>query len=335
MSSYISNTLAGLLALFPSRKRKRNAPKSVVDIAKMVEHVVEVVDPRIRVIGRYAKKITPPLAHTWDYLTDIANVIPGGVTLSRATFSSDPRIKLIISSLNEIQQLLETINPLIEDKRHIKGNTPSHVYMLLCMEKNEHNFLGAELAGDIIKRDVMQTRVTFFNHKFLSAGYTEEDAKQGFKKCALEGLLLKAHDLVMQSHNEQKQLIERKKQLHQQLHTKHDSPFRQPGGLFSRNDYLVDAPPELLDIERQLTEIRIRSESPDHHLSKTIEILNNPEQYLKVERQSVMLNNFGIKIQGDAMKNQFNIEYAEVEIEQALKHVTMIVSGAVEEIFYH
>lgn len=314
MGNYISNSLVNLLELFTSHTHKPGALKDAADLTQMVEHVVDVVDPRIRVIGRYAQKLSQPLSRTWDYLTEMANLIPGGVTINRENFTSDPRMKLIFDNQTELQQLLESASPLLHHHTNKKTQTSSDVFMLLCMEKRERNFLGTELEGDIIKRDVMQTSVTFSNRKFLSAGYNEEDAKLGFKKCTLDGLLHKAHGLIMQSHNEQKQLIARKNQLHKQ------------------HDRLADTHPELQDIKRQLTEVRIKSESPDHRLSQILEVLNHPEQYLKMETHSMRLSNLGIKLPDDAMENGFNIKYAEVEIEQSLKRAIMIVNCSADEI---
>ncbi len=298
---------------------------------QMVEHIVDVIDPKIRVISRYAQKLSQPLSHTWDYLNSMADMIPGGIVLNRAHFSNDPRLKLIFDSQGTIQQLLDGL-PLLMNYP-VVSNKSDQIHMLLCMEKHEHNFLGSELVGDIIKRDVLQTKVSFLNRKILSAGINEDDARLGFKNCALEGLLHKAHDLLLQSRNELKQLIERKKQLHQQLHTVHDSRYKPHSSIFSRNEHLLNAHPELLDIERQLAEIRIKSESPDEHLLRTIEVLKHPEQYLKMEKHSMRLSNLGVKLPGDSTEKGFIIDYAEVEIENSLKRVTMIVDCSAEEVF--
>jgi hypothetical protein len=327
----MSSSLNNLLELFTSHTHKPGVLKGSADIGKMVEHAVEVVDPRIRVISRYAQKLTQPLSRTWDYLNDMANRIPGGITFSKAAFSSNHRMKLIFDSRGVIQQLLDTAIPLLQE--NTMENVPGRVYLLLCMEKHEHNFLGTNLVGDIIEREVIQTKVTFSNRKFLSAGYTAEDARFGFKKCALEALLQKAQALIMQTRNEQKRLIERKNQLRRQLHSAHGSQFRDHSSIFTRNDFVIDMPPELLEIERQLTDIRIKSESPDHHLLQTIEVLNHPEQYLKMEPRSIVLNNLGVKLPAEAMEKGFNIDYAEVEIEQSLKRIAIIVNCPAEEVF--
>jgi hypothetical protein len=338
MASYISNPLTNFLELFTSHTHKPVVLTGDVDITQMAEHVVDVVDPRIRVIGRYARKLSQPLSHTWDYLTEMANLIPGGVTIDRENFSNNPHMKLLFESQSGLQQLLDTIDTLLPHHIHdatYNDRPDSQLYMLLCMEKRERNFLGTELAGDIIKRDVMQTSVTFSNRKFLSAGYNEEDAKLGFKRCALEGLLHKTHGLIMQSRNEEKQLIARKKQLRQQLHTVHDSKYKQDNSLFSHKDHLTDTHPELVDIERQLTEIRLKSESPSHHLSQVIETLMHPEHHLKMEKQSLTLSNLGIKLQDNTGEKGIKIEYADVEIEQSLKRTAMILSSSTKDLFPH
>ena len=155
----------------------------------------------------------------------------------------------------------------------------------------------------------------------------------GFKNCALEGLLQKAHDLVLASRSEHKHLIERKRQLHQELHAINDSKYKDHSSLFTRNDHLLTAPPELLEIERQLTEIRIKSESPDHHLMQTIEVLSHPEQYIKIQNHSALLSSSGIVLPANTDQKGTAIEFAELEVENELKRVTMIINCSVDEVF--
>ena len=123
--------------------------------------------------------------------------------------------------------------------------------------------------------------------------------------------------------------------MHQQLHANHASPPRERSSIFTRNDYILDATPELEEIERQLSEIRFKSESPEHHLTQAIEVLSHPEQYLKVSKHSMTLNNLGIKQSSETAEKAFNIRFAELEIDQSLKRVTMIVNCSAKEIFAH
>ena len=335
MSNYFSNSLTNLLDLFTSHAHKPAPLKGDVDVSQMVEHVVDVVDPRIRVIGRYSNKLLQPLAHTWDYLSEIANMIPNSVVLNRETYSSDTRMKLVFESQGFIQNLLNSVPSLIQDKaaQDRPAASPNDIYLLLCMEKKEYSFLGAELVGDVIEREVLQTKMSFSNRKILSAGYSKDDARLGFKKCTLEGLLQKAHDLILESRNEYKHLIERKRKLHHELHSIHDAKYKDHSSIFTRNDHLINAPPELLEIERQLAEIRNRSESPDYHLSQTIEVLNHPEQYLKMQTQSAVLSDSGIKLPPNSGQKGTQIEFAEVEVDQQLKRAVMIVNCPAKQIF--
>lgn len=300
---------------------------------ELIEHIVDVIDPKIRVINRYTQKLAPPLSHTWSYLNDMAGMIPGGPSLNRANFANNPMLKLIFKSPRELDQLLDNLPDLTDDSADL--NKSEKVYLLLCMEKQEHNFFGSELAGEIIIRDVLQTKVNFVNHKILSAGFSEEDAKLGFEKCALEGLLHKAHELLLQSRDDLKLLVERKKQLHQQLRTiAQDSEQNTNSGIVSRkNSSVASSHPELINIERQIRDIRIKSESPDEHLLKIIEVLKHPDHYLRMQRNSMRLNNMGIKLSGGTTEKEITIEYSEVEIVNSLKRIALIAECPARNIF--
>jgi hypothetical protein len=331
MGNSLVNTLSNFLDLFNAHTHKPSALKGPKDMPQLIEHIVDVTDPKIRVISRYTQKLDQPLSHTWNYLNSMADMIPGGVTLNRVQFASNPILKLIFNSQSTVDQLLADVVNLADDNED--SNQSEHMYLLLCMEKHEHNFLGSELAGDIIKRDVLQTKVSFQNHKILSAGFNEEDAKLGFKHCALEGLLHKAHELLLQSSDELKPLVERKKQLHQQLRTTHGNGQQANGGSFTRNKALAGAHPELQDIERQIREFRIKSESPDEHLFKVIDVLKHPDRYLRMEKHSMRLNKMGIKLPGGHTEKEFTINYTEMEIVSSIKRIALIAECPTQDVF--
>lgn len=331
MTNFIYNSLSNLLDLFGVQNQKQGVWAEDVDLEQIIEHVVDVVDPKIRVISRYAQKLVEPVAHSWAYLNEVAEIIPDSMQLSQSECARDPRIKLLFESQEVMQKLLQAAIPMLNETGTDSSQRRSNIYMLLCMDKKERNFLGAELAGDIIKREVKQTAVTFGNHKLLSAGYVEEKVKQGFKQCAFEGLLHNIHRLVMHSHNDHKSLVEKKMQLRQQLSTSKGPN----GALTSAGECLSDAHPELTEIEQKITDARIKTESPQQHLTQAIEVLSHPEKYLEIKKQSVALNNLGIKSENTANGEIFVIDYAEVEIEHSLKHIALVVKCPREELSFN
>ncbi len=170
MGNHLQNSLTNLIELFTSHSNRQGVIKGDLDPTQMAEHVVDLVDPKIRVINRYVQKLIPPVTHAWDYLSDVAVDIPGGDVFSKSAFINDPRTRLIVGSQEEMSSLLNSANQLLEHKPVQTCDSQTDMYFLLCMEIKEHNFFGAELSGEIIKREVQQTSVKFINRKILSAG---------------------------------------------------------------------------------------------------------------------------------------------------------------------
>lgn len=333
MANSIYHSLTDLIGLFTAHAHKPAVMSQDLDVSQLVNHVVEAVDPKMRVMAKYAQKLTGPVSHTWEYLDHVANNIPAGLVLDKSDFRIDPRLRLLFESELSMQQLFNSAMPLISTNDNTTQQKRDRAYMLLCMEKREHGFLGADLAGDIIRREVKQISVTFSNHKILSAGYDEESAKRGFKSCAFEGILQKIRSIIQLPYQEYKNLIERKIQLHHQLNVSHDSSPVALDGFINHNDYSTSSHPELVEIEKQLAATRMKIESPEQHLTTVVDVLNHPEQYLKVDKQTMILSNMGIKLDQIAADGGVVIEFAEVEIEQSLKRIAMIVSSNSDEIY--
>lgn len=333
MSHSIYHSLTDLYELFTAHAHKPAVISHDLDLPQLVNHVVDAVDPRMRAISKYAKKLSGPVTNTWEYLDYVANNIPAGPVLDKRDYKIDPRLKLLFESECSMQQLFNSISPLIDENENIMQHNRDRAYMLLCMEKHEHEFFGADIAGDIIRREVKQTSVTFSNRKFLSAGYGVESAKRGFKSCAFEGILKKIRCIIQLPQQDYKNLIERKMQLRHQLNAGHDSSPVVMGGFSNRNDYITSLHPELSGIEKQLTDTRIKIESPEQHLANAVDVLSQPEKYLKVDKQTVILSNMGIKLDRSTSDGGVVIDFAEVEIEQTLKRIAMIVSVDSGEVF--
>ena len=57
------------------------------------------------------------------------------------------------------------------------------------MNETEKTILGMELHNDIIRRDVMQTALSFSGHKIMSPASRETGVRTGIKQCIFDGLV--------------------------------------------------------------------------------------------------------------------------------------------------
>ncbi len=288
-------------------------------IAQAVEMVVDVVDPKIRVVSRYNKRLQSAVDTTWQFLDTLMNYLPTALHISRKSFSIDPRVRVLFENVDSMIRLLN-------DSAHVTEFFDSHPeaetsFVFLSMEKNERTILGVELDGDMLKRDVMQTAVTFTDHHLLSPALNEREAKEGIKCLGFVGLLNRVNQVIMQSHFEIKRLEERKQELTAEIRNLKTSSKSKADDDTLATMSIEKLHNELHEIERDLLQARMETDSPERHLQLIVDILQEPDKCLKAKSESISVNNLGIKAEQAHI-----IEYVEMEIEKLFKRVAMVVS---------
>ncbi|WP_455210197.1 hypothetical protein [Kaarinaea lacus] len=289
------------------------------EIAEAVEMVIDVVDPKIRVLSRYNKRLRNAVDITWKYLDTLTNYLPPATHISRKSFSIDPSVRVLFENVESMLRLLN-------DSEKLTGFFAAHpnmdtAYVFLSMEKNERKFLGMELDGDTLKREVVQTAVTFTGHHLLSPALSEQDAKDGVKCLGFVGLLNKVNQVIMQSHYDVKKLEETKQDITAKIRNLKTSSKNTEDDDLLATASLEKLHNQLREVERDLLQARSETDSPDRHMQVIMDVLCEPEKYLKIEQKSLSVNNLGIK-----SDQAHVIEFAELEIEGLFKRVAKIVS---------
>ena len=301
------------------------------EIAEVVELVVDAVDPKIRVVSRYNKQLRGPVETTWHYLDGLIGLIPGDMRISKRRFGIDPRVRVMFDDLQGMLKLFNESPALTEFFQSHQQAEDSYVF--LSMEKKEHNFLGMELNGDMIRRDVLRTAVTFSNHHILTPAATEQSAREGIKCCAFEGLLKKAQQIIFQSHAKRKKLEEAKQRITREIRHLKSELGGEAGGSLNASASLERLNHELHNVERDLIAARMETESPNRHLQVIIDVLNEPQRYVSIKRNALNVNSMGVKLSTEPSDHGHLIEYAEMEIEQSLKRVAMVASFPKRDLF--
>jgi hypothetical protein len=289
------------------------------EISEAVETVVDVVDPKIRVLSRYNKRLRGAVETTWAYLDTLTEYLPQAMHISRKSFGVDPSVRVLFENVDSMLRLVNESEKLT-DFFAIQPNADT-AYVFLSMEKNERNFLGIEMSGEMLKREVMQTAVTFSDHHLLSPALSELDAKEGIKCLGFVGLLNKVNQVIMQSHYDVKKLEETKQDITTEIRDLKTTAKNAVDGDVLTTASIETLHNQLQDVERELVQAKMETDSPDLHLKLIVDVLNEPEKYLKIEGKSLSVNNLGIK-----SEQAHVIEYAEVGIEQLFKRVAMIVN---------
>ncbi len=166
--------------------RKQIFQKEKVALHDAIESIVESTDTRLRAVGSYQDSLRLSARGLLDHIEKLAIDIPPAKLVSRQTYNNDPLVKTLFTSPYQIQKLFsqnKTVRNFFENPDHKHLN---EVFAILFLNRREKTILGAELQGEMIVKDVIQTAVIFSGHRLLSPSTTENSLRSAMKRILFE-----------------------------------------------------------------------------------------------------------------------------------------------------
>ena len=156
-------------------------PSCAHSVKLAVEHVVEETSGRLRAVPGYARRLREPVASALQSIDAMVDQIPGVLACQRSTFAADPHVNAFFADHNSMREVFSTSK---EVRALFDANAAAErCYALLCMHREERQQLGMALVGDQLRKDVMQTAVSFSDHQVVSPGLDETAARCALKCC--------------------------------------------------------------------------------------------------------------------------------------------------------
>jgi hypothetical protein len=155
----ITDFLAGL------REHRRDARKAEEGLLAAVETAAGLVDPKVRWVSGYRRKLKPAVARTLEYADELIAKIPGPIIADPDRWDHDPLLRAIFSTPEEI---LSTFHANPQDRKLLEASAGPRLCALLTMTREERSAFGVQVEGDIVKRDVPRTAVNFVDLRLLA-----------------------------------------------------------------------------------------------------------------------------------------------------------------------
>jgi hypothetical protein len=273
------------------------------DLAGAIDHVVDKLYSRLRLVPNYARVLKEPLATTFRYVDELAESIPGPLLCSRYTFAEDARVNAffvnpqhiqeVFSGSEEVRRLFDA-NPLADD-----------CWGLLCMRKREHTQPGIALVNEEVQRDVMQTSLSFTDHQVVSPGIDEASARCALKCCMFDGLLAHIQRKAAQAKTQTQALESRLHALNARL--RRISQQRDP-----ENQYAT-LHAQLQELQQQIDQ-NLHVGTIKEHLDFVARALAHPAEFLGTDRCSLRLNRQALKLESGSTMPGYDLELTEIHI---------------------
>ncbi len=165
------------------------APKTLGETERaVIEHVVDRVDPRLRVVSGYQRKLVPAVRRALDYCTALVADIPGPVEIDVRTFGNDPLVHAFFAAPQDIGRMLGTSREVAKFVALPDTRRADDFYALIGMRRKEKTVVGPALQGDFIREGVPQRLLYFADHTLRELSLDVAETRHGLRASAVDSL---------------------------------------------------------------------------------------------------------------------------------------------------
>lgn len=295
------NDLFGQVRLFAREQWSRIKVQAAArrlrerEVNLTVERLVDRANPRLRALPGYRRKLFEAVAGCLDYCSDLAQRIPGPLTLDRPNWGTDPLLNALFGDWERIRQVLTC--PAVRDYAKQTDLQGGDCYGVLAALPLTRNQLGIELVGDDLHRDVQQTVMTFVNHEVVLPGPDEASVRAQSAQAIMDNLIVVAVQEIAVQEERIAELAERLRVV--QIKRRSVTPagrgldFLHDGSLSHLAEY--DALGKRMEeLEQELAQARVGLATLDDHLDRLNAILVQPALYIGARPELVRLDRMNV-----------------------------------------
>jgi hypothetical protein len=261
------------------------------------ERIVQLANPRLRFAHRYRQRLVPVVGTAMEYARSVVASVPPALDASPATWQSNPAMRAFFATGED---LLRTFSQLPELRAWFEANPgEAAVYTVLSMHLAEKRGLGAALEGDVVRRDVPQTTISFTDHRARIFGASETRLREEIERRIVDQLSLSAL-LNAADDQSRREVLEQERAL---LKMRLRLLQRQGAGVSGLGMRVNPEMGELARIqmdlavnEANLNSLAAGPESLDYQLQRLCDVLSNPEQHFSVSTRQLRIDRMNVVV---------------------------------------
>ena len=311
----------GILDWFKNRPAQFD-PDGVSEemVRAAVDKAITLTNPRLAVLPSCHRRLTPAVETTIEFLRTLVQKMPSVHTLSSTIWSTDPALRAFFVAPTDIPVVLGRSDNL----RTLFNKFPEldEACLVLGMAFNEQRIFGMALQGEMVQRDVVQTSVSFSDHRAHLCGRDESRLRRVVGVQVFEYLLAQALSEIGEDRVERQELEGNRALIRARLRLlQQQGPGL--GSMFSSQPAARGAQArleaELLDNERQLQAIGGGETALEGELECLQAVLENPGRYLRIEQKQLRLTTMNVVTEKTSTEMAAEVDFAIAELTGAQK----------------
>ena len=314
-------------ALENNRQEKAVTQNRTAEVYNVIENIVDDTDSRIRLVPGYKKKLYTIIQDSLEYTDDLINSIPPPIEISSRSFISDPYVNAFFTNVPDMQSVFRHSSELQEYMQEIHDDEAS-CCALLCMRRSEKTVFGMELSGDMLRKDVRQTAVSFSEHRLYSPAPSEPEARDGLKNCLFQGLVTSALEHIVGLKHASIELQSRHQMLHSRL--RHLQLKMKKSGRDDRSAARLAEDAGKTERELEKIEHEMMNSpalvTPQLLMDQVTRVFSKPEEFVRTRKTELTLNKMGIVVNDAAQQPCNKLVLTEARIGKEVPRVITLAT---------
>jgi hypothetical protein len=324
--SLFSNVAAKLFGDAAAAARPGTVEPELVQIA--TEAIVEAVDPRLRVVSGYQRKIQPGVIRTIAHLRELAKDLPQRpLELSRGAWGTNQELGAFFATAADVPAALGRSAQLRAYFESPINAGATEAYALLGMLKTEREVFAPALVDGALRHDVAQTTVSFSTHTLVAPAPDIMACRRAVGVLIFQRLAALALERITALGERATELEQRKALLGARLrllNLRRDG-LEQVAGAADESAEMASLERELKATGDEFAETRTRLATLDTRLEHVNAILNAPAEYVSITRVDLRVNKMGFKLAAGSSEPAVDLKLSELAIGSGLKAVIALV----------
>lgn len=268
-------------------------------LRQAIEQVVDGVDPRLRAVQGYARKLAPAVERTIAYFTECGQWLVAPVEFSTRRWTGDPLVRALFATAAELQRFFS-------DDPGVRGYFHDHplaneVYIGLGVTRHERHGFGVAMSGEVIQREVSQTVISFSDYRLFGACDNEQQLRRNIEQRGFGFLIGEALERIVEQESrahdrgQEQQLLELRLRGLMQKQGAIDSLFYEShAGL---DDEIARLRARLLREREACAPDRGDATLLDGYIAGIGAVLADPGRFVKRETVRLRINRMNIKVE--------------------------------------
>ena len=296
-------------------------------IPALIDLVAEEIEPNMVRLPRYRARIEPAIRRTVAFLRGAGSVLQHeAVALSPLAWSRSAEINALFATPADVTTTLAQSDALHRWFR--EHPDADEAYAWLTAERQERTVLGMALVGDKVQRDVMQTTLSFVQHRVVFPAPDLVSARVEFGLAIFRGLLAIVLERIETTRAQSRDLAEQQAMLKVRLRRlrQQQQSIAEPSAASH-----TGTPATIATLERELAQTsaelqtsKLQFSALDNYLLEVQKVLEEPTAVVSLVAVTIRVDRMGIQVGADVTGPVNDLTLTEIR-GPALQRIAVLV----------